>query len=296
MILGMSRSSSRWIFAALAASVAACGCAPEDDSASADGGSSPGGGDTCSAESLPTLTEGKLTVATSEPAYEPWVTGDAPETGEGFEAAVAYAVAAELGYSDEDVEWARVPFEAAIQPGPKEFDFDINQFSITEQRRQAVDFSSPYYDVAQAVVALEGSPAASASSASDLTDVAFGVQAATTSHQAIEDTVGPSVDPRPYNNNDDVKSALVNGQVEAIVVDLPTAFYITSAEIDDAVIVGQLPATSDDAREQFGLVLDHGSELTDCVSAAVDTLQDNGTLADLEEEWLADTAGAPVLE
>lgn len=293
----MSGVPSRWTAAAFVAVFVVAGCAPEDEPAAeaTDDPSVGAAGGACAADSLPTLTEGTLTVATSEPAYEPWVVGDAPESGEGFEAAVAYAVADQLGFAEDDVTWVRVPFEAAIQPGPKNFDFDVNQFSITDERRQAVDFSSPYYDVAQAVVALDGTPAASAASVADLADVRFGVQAATTSQQAIDDVIAPGPDPRPYNNNDDVKTALVNGQVEAIVVDLPTAFYITAAEIENATIVGQLPSAGAE-QEQFGLVLDHGSELTDCVSEAVDALREDGTLASIEEEWLADTAGAPVLE
>jgi polar amino acid transport system substrate-binding protein len=217
-----------------------------------------------------------------------------PANGQGFESAVAYAVAEQLGYAQDEVTWSRVPFDVAIQPGPKQFDFDINQFSITEERREAVDFSSPYYDVRQAVVAVEGNPAASAASIAELQDVRFGAQVGTTSLAAVEESVQPATDPQVFNTNDDAKLALDNGQIDALVVDLPTAFYLTAAEIEGGVIVGQLPEVGGEV-EQFGLVLDKDSPLTECVSEAVDALRDDGTLDDLEQEWLADVAGAPEL-
>lgn len=249
-------------------------------------------GDSCSPDSLETLTAGTLTIATDQPAYEPWMVDDDPTNKQGFEAAVAYAVAAELGYGDDEIEWVRVPFNAAIQPGPKQFDFDINQFSITDERKAAVDFSSPYYAVTQAVVATGSSPAADVTSLADLADLSVGAQVATTSLQSLQRVVD---EPAVFNSNDDAKLALENGQVDAIVVDLPTAFFITAAELTDGVIVGQLPDSSEGG-DEFGLLLDKDSALTDCVSTAVDTLREDGTLADLEAEWLADVADAPVLE
>ena len=207
---------------------------------------------------------------------------------------MAAAVAEQLGYSDATTTWVRVPFNAAIAPGPKTFDVDINQFSITDERKQAVDFSSPYYDVTQAVIAVQGTPAADATSLSALQDVKLGAQVGTTSYSAITDVIEPSSDPAVFNNNDDAKAALSNGQVGALVVDLPTAFYITSAELDNGVIVGQLPQGSG-TPEQFGMVLDQGSELTSCVSAAVDALRADGTLDRLATQWLAETGGARTL-
>ncbi|CAL9523160.1 hypothetical protein SUDANB121_03896 [Nocardiopsis dassonvillei] len=270
----------------------ATACAPADDGASGPDGENivectPGG--------LPTLTEGVLTIGTDSPAYPPWFSEDDPSNGEGFESAVAYAVAEELGYGPDQVSWTTVAFNSAIQPGPKEFDFDINQFSITEERARAVDFSSPYYDVRQAVVALAGSEAAGASSTADLAGLTIGAQVGTTSYETLLETVDPENEPLVYNNNDDAKQALENGQVDAVVFDLPTAFYITSAELEDAVIVGQLPRT-EAAAEQFGLVLDLDSPLTDCVSAALDALRERGDLAALEQEWLAEAADAPELD
>ena len=190
----------------------------------------------------------------------------------------------------------RVPFNAAIAPGPKDFDFDINEFSITPERAEAVDFSTGYYDVTQAVIALEGNPASGAASLADLKDVRIGAQVGTTSFTAVESVIAPTTEAAVFNTNDDAKQALANGQVDAIVVDLPTAFYITAAELDNGLIIGQLPAAQGVPVEQFGLVLDKGSSLTSCVSAAVDGLRAEGTLDELAQEWLSQTAGAPVLE
>ncbi|MEV7226184.1 ABC transporter substrate-binding protein [Polymorphospora sp. NPDC051019] len=271
--------------------VALTGCAPEEPTPTATG--TPAGGSTCTKESLPTRTAGKLTIGTDDPAYEPWFSGNDPANGEGFESAVAYAIAEKLGYAKEDVVWTRVRFDNAIAPGPKEFDFDINQFSITDARKQAVDFSSPYYKVRQTIIALKSSKIAGATSLADLKDAKLGAQVGTTSYSAITELVQPSSQPQVYNSNDDAKKALQNGQIDGLVVDLPTAFYITAAEITDAKIVGQVPQVG--VPELFGLVLDKGSALTGCVSTAVDDLSRAGTLAELEKKWLAQVAGAPEL-
>jgi polar amino acid transport system substrate-binding protein len=275
-----------------ATTLAASACAPQDQSNDAASSSS-GGGD-CTADSLETLESGTLTIATDEPAYEPWFSGDDPENGNGFEAAVAYAVADQLGYSKDQVTWTQVPFNAAIQPGARPFDFDINQFSITDERKQAVDFSSPYYSVSQAVITTAGSAADGVTSVADLKGLRVGAQVSTTSLQVLTDVIDPDAGPVVFNSNDDAKLALQNGQVDAIVVDLPTAFFITAAELDNGVIVGQLE-NSGDGGDQFGLLLEKGSPLTDCVSQAVDALREDGTLADLEQQWLSEVADAPVL-
>jgi polar amino acid transport system substrate-binding protein len=285
--------------AALAtAALALTACAPQEEgSDAAASGSSAAGSSAaqdCAPENLKTLEDGTLTIATDQPAYEPWVVGDAPESGEGFEAAVAAAVAEQLGYSKDQVTWTRVPFNAAIQPGPRPFDFDINQFSITDERKQAVDFSSPYYTVSQAVITTAGSKADGVTSIADLKGLKIGAQVATTSLDALQQVIDPDSDPVVFNTNDDAKLALQNGQVDAIVTDLPTAFFITAAELDDGMIVGQLE-TSDEGGDQFGLLLEKDSPLTDCVSQAVDALREDGTLDDLEQQWLADVADAPVL-
>jgi polar amino acid transport system substrate-binding protein len=245
-------------------------------------------------DELQTITAGKLTIGTGLPAYEPWVVGDAPESGEGFEAAVAYAVAAELGFAPEDVVWVRTTFDEAIAPGAKNFDFNLQQYSITDERKEAVDFSSPYYSTAQTVITVAGSKAAEAASLADLKGLLIGAATGTTSFAAIETVIAPTAGAQAFNSNDDAKAALANGQVDAIVVDLPTAFYLTAVELDGGIILGQLAGA--EAGDTFGLVLDKGSPLTAAVSAAVDTLRANGKLAELETTWLADFAGAPVLK
>ncbi|MFI5844096.1 ABC transporter substrate-binding protein [Catenuloplanes sp. NPDC051500] len=269
-------------------------CAPEDSGTdAAPAATTSGGALSCDPASLRTLTAGKLTIGTDQPAYEPWFKDDKPENGEGFESAVAYAVAGALGYAKDDVVWARVRFDSAIAPGPKAFDLDINQFSITEERRKAVDFSSPYYLVRQAVVAKNASPIAGATSLAGLKDAKLGAQVGTTSYQAITDLIKPSQAAQVFNSNDDAKQALENGTIDGLVVDLPTAFYMTAAELTDAKIVGQMPQVG--VPEQFGLVLDQGSPLTGCVTQAVDSLRTAGTLTSLEKQWLAQVAGAPEL-
>ena len=221
---------------------------------------------------------------------------DDPSSGEGFESAVAYAVAEQLGYAEGDVEWVRADFNAAIAPGPKTFDVDVDQFSITPERTEAVDFSTPYYQVRQSVVATSGSPAAGATSLADLAGVRLGAQVGTTSLQAITETIAPTTEPSVFNTNEDAVLALTNGQVDALVVDLPTAFYLASAELDDGTVVGQLPPADSAGGEAFGMVLELDSPLTDCVSGAVDALREDGNLAGLEQQWLAEAADAPVLQ
>ncbi|WP_422774482.1 ABC transporter substrate-binding protein [Plantactinospora sp. WMMC1484] len=262
---------------------ALAGCAPQNQPAPGPPQSA------CTKAELKTRTPGTLTIATDDPAYAPWFSDNLPANGKGFESAVAYEVAQQLGFARIDVQWVRVRFDAAIAPGPKEFDFDINQFSITEERKQAVDFTSPYYLVRQAVVAGKGSTIAGKTKLADLRGAKLGAQVGTTSYQAITDVIEPTVKPQVYNSNDDAKKALQNGQLDGIVVDLPTAFYITSAEIEDATVVGQLPQVG--VPETFGLLLDKDSPLTGCVNGAVDALRANGTLADLEKTWLSEVTG-----
>ncbi|WP_329278432.1 ABC transporter substrate-binding protein [Streptomyces sp. NBC_01451] len=271
----------------------AVGCAPQpEESAAKPTGTA---GATCAKGKLATQTSGKLTIATDEPAYEPWFKDGKPANGEGFESAVAYAVARQLGYDKANVVWQSVPFNKAFAPGAKTFDFDINQVSISAERKKAVDFSSGYYDVRQAVIALKTSKAAKATSIADLKGLKLGAQVGTTSLDYIDDVVKPTQEPAAYAKNDQAKSALQNGQVDAIVVDLPTAFYITAAEVTDAKIVGQFE-NQGGTPEQFGLVLDKGSALTSCVTTAVDTLREDGTLASIEKQWLSDAVDAPVLK
>lgn len=250
----------------------------------------------CSSTSISgdTITPGKLTIGTGNPAYEPWVLGDDPASGEGFEAAVAYAIAEKLGFAKEDVIWVRTTFDEAIAPGPKNFDFNLQQYSITEERKANVDFSSAYYETAQVVVTTSSSPAASAKSIADLKNYLIGAATGTTSYDAIVNVIAPNQEALAFNNNDDAKAALSNGQVDAIVLDLPTALYASCCELDGGTIIGQLPTA--EKGDQFGLVLDKGSKLTAAVTKAVDDLRADGTLAKLEEKWLTADAGVPVLE
>ncbi|MFC8345571.1 ABC transporter substrate-binding protein [Streptomyces sp. NPDC057280] len=278
---------------ALLATAVGCAPQPEDDAAAKPSGSTTGAA--CAKGKLATKTSGKLTIATDEPAYEPWFKDDKPANGKGFESAVAYAVAERLGYDKSAVVWQSVPFNKAFAPGEKTFDFDINQVSISAERKKAVDFSSGYYDVRQAVIALKDSKAAKATSIADLKGLKLGAQVGTTSLNYIEDVVKPTREAAAYAKNDQAKSALKNGQVDAIVVDLPTAFYITAAEVTDAKIVGQFE-NQGGTPEQFGLVLDKGSALTSCVTGAVDALRKDGTLAKIEKQWLSDAVDAPVLK
>ncbi len=271
--------------AALALSLSACAPAATTE---------PVVSESATAEALQTLTPGKLTIGTGLPAYEPWVVGDAPESGEGFEAAVAYAVAEQLGFAPEDVIWVRTTFDEAIAPGAKNFDFNLQQYSITEERKAAIDFSSPYYNTAQAVITIAGSPAANAKSLADLQGLLIGAATGTTSLAAIEDIIKPTAGAQAFNSNDDAKAALATGQVDAIVVDLPTALYLTAVELDGGLILGQLEGAQ--SGDSFGLVLDKGSPLTTAVTAAVDALRDNGKLAELEKTWLSDFVGAPILK
>ncbi|MFI2754383.1 ABC transporter substrate-binding protein [Cellulomonas sp. P22] len=274
--------TSRVLALAALSALALAACAPADESTpeATDG-------------ALPTLTAGTLTIGTSDPGYEPWVVDNDPSNGKGFESAVAYAVAAELGFDAAHVAWVPVSFEQIIAPGAKTFDLAINQVSISDERRKNLDLSSSYYDTAQAVVALAGNPAAQATTAAELAGLRIGAMVGTTSLTVATDAIAPTTDVSVFNDNDQAKQALVAGLVDAIVVDLPTALYITAAELEDGVLVGQLPAGDDP--DQFGLVLDLDSPLTDAVTAAVDALRADGTLAELETTWLTDAAGAPVL-
>lgn len=266
--------------AALALSLAACASSP---------GASPSGD---ADEGY--VTPGKLTVATGDTAYFPYVIDDTPESGEGFEAAVAYAVADELGFAKEDVVWVRTSFEAAIAPGPKGFDFNIQQYTITDERKQAVDFSSPYYQASQAVVAIEGGKADGVDTLAGLKDLLLGAMSGSTSATTIEKAVQPNVAPQLYNSNEDAVAALKANQIDAIVLDLPTAYYATGVYIENSFIVGELPAAG--IPDEWGLLLSKNSPLTPKVTAAVDALRDSGKLAEITDEWLGSGQGVTLLK
>jgi polar amino acid transport system substrate-binding protein len=287
--------------AALVATVLA-GCAPADSASSASGSaaapgasSSASGGGACSKDQLKLKTAGKLTIGTDKPAYSPWFVDDDPTNGKGYESAVAYAVAGKLGFSQGEVAWTVAKFDTLFSPKATTFDFDINQISITDERKKVVDFSSGYYDVAQAIVTVKGSKIAGAKSLADLKDAKLAAATGTTSYDAIINTIKPTAKPATFPDNDKAKLALSNGQVDGLVVDLPTALYLANADIKDGAVVGQL-APAGGTTEQFGLLLEKGSPLTQCVTQAVDALRSDGTLEKLQQQWLTDTAGAPVLK
>ncbi|MCJ0905276.1 ABC transporter substrate-binding protein [Rhodococcus sp. ARC_M6] len=250
---------------------------------------------TCGPLSGTTTHDGVLTVATDSPAYEPWFHDNDPSNGQGFEGAVARAVTEKLGYNSDQVAFTRVGWGDALKPGSKEFDFALDQFTISGDRRDAVDVSSPYYAVAQSVIALQSNSASQAADLASLTTYRLGAQAGSTSLLAITDTITPKTPPRTYANTNDAKAALVAGEIDALVVDIPTGFHITETELPQSVIVGQFPRPNA-VTEFFGLVLEKNSPLTACVSAAVDSLYADGTLEALATEWITDTADAPILD
>jgi polar amino acid transport system substrate-binding protein len=243
---------------------------------------------------LPTKCPGVFTVATDKPAYAPWFQGDDPANGKGYEAAVAYAVAKQLGFDAKEVRWVTASFNSVVTPGSKPFDVAINQFSISDGRRKAVDFSAGYYDVAQGVVAKRDSKIAHATTVAELAGAKLAAQVGTTSYTAIVAQIKPTLKPSVFDTTDLAVQALKNGQVDGIVVDLPTGFYMISAQLDGGTIVGQLPTFG--AAEQFGLILEKGSPLTAAVSQAVETLRRDGTLARLQQEWLAGVGGVSELK
>lgn len=248
----------------------------------------------CSPDSLQTKQPGTLTVATGEPAFPPWVIDDDPTNKQGFEAAVVYAIAEKLGYADDQVVWVRTGFDEAIAPGPKDYDFNIQQYSITEERDEVVDFSVPYYVTSQALVAYSDSPVTEAATLDDLKGYRLGAQIGTTSLDYIERVIEPDTPPAVYDTGSDAKAGLEAGQVDALVFDLPTAYYITAVEIPEATIVGVLEA-SDEQADRYGLLFEEGSPIADCINQALEQLREEGTLDALAEEWLQQAGDIPTL-
>jgi polar amino acid transport system substrate-binding protein len=277
---------------ALVAALTVVACGDDDDEGG--GGSSTGStaqADSCSKDQLQLVSDGQLTVGTDKPAFPPYFVDDDPTNGKGFESAVAYAVADQLGFSKADVKWTTVPFNSSYAPGPKQFDFDINQISITPAREKAVDFSEPYYVANQAVVTGKGSDL-QVSSLDDLKDASIGVQIGTTSLDAVKEVIQPSEEPKVFNDSNDVVTALKQNQVDAIVADLPTAFYITAAQVPGSKIAGQFSAPGGDS---FGLLLEKDSKLTPCLDQAIQKLDSSGELQRITDRWMGEAAGAPEL-
>ena len=289
---------------AAVALLALAACAPvEDDADTADEPTATASADEsasesaeeCAPDSLPSKKAGTLTIGTDSPAFEPWFKDNDPSNGEGFESAVAYAVAEELGFSEDQVAWVKVPFNNSYAPGPKNFDFDINQISITPEREEAVDFSQGYYTAAQALVALKDSPAAAATSIEDLRDYNLSAQTGTTSLTVLREVIQPDKTINPFEDTNQAKQALNNGQIDGFLADLPTAFFITAVEIPKATIVGQFQPEGGEP-EEFGLLFEKGSDLVPCVDQALTSLKDSGELAEIEEQWLSNVVDVPVLQ
>jgi len=301
----MSRVLRAATMAGIVALLAACTSGGATPSASADSSEVAGA---CTPESLETKTAGRLTIGTDNPAFppywdppaegeeatDPWELGD-PTNKRGFEGAVAWAVAGELGYGDDAVDFIAVPFDNSFAPGEKDFDFYLAQVSFSEERAGAVDLSDGYFFSNQALVANADTPITEATSIADVADYHLGVQVGTTSLAYIEEQIQPATEPSVYNSNDAAIAALNAGQVDGIVVDLPTAFFVTAVQMENGVIVGQFPPAGDE-QEHFSLVLEQDSPLTDCVNQAIASLEESGTLDDITQEWMSENAGAPVLE
>ena len=250
-------------------------------------------GDAC--DPLPTYEPDTLTVATGEPVFEPWMVDDDPANGQGFESALVYALAERLGFEADAVDWVRTGFDEAIAPGEKPYDFNIQQYSISEERAEVVGFSIGYYQVEPAIIADPENPVASAQSLADLKSARLGAAIATTSLDYIDNVIQPDSPAQVYNDNAAAKLAFDGGQVDGIVFDLPTAYYITAVEIPDAAIVGVLPRVGE-SPEELGLLFEKDDPLIECVNPALQALHDDGTIAALEDEWLAQGGDIPTLD
>jgi polar amino acid transport system substrate-binding protein len=279
----------------VAALAAACGSTKKSSSGS-------GSNTSCAKGDLNLVSAGKLTVGTDNPAFPPWFGGTPkspwkvsdPRSGQGFESAVAYAVAKQLGFSKSEVEWKHIPFSNSYAPGPKSFDFDINEISFTPARAKVVSFSDSYYDVNQSVVVNKGTPIASVTTAAGLKPYELGAQLGTTSYQLIQDTIKPSKKPSVFPTNTGAVQALKNKQIDGLVVDLPTAFYVTAVQVPNSKVLGQFP--TEPGGEHFGMVFQKGNSLVRCVNTALSKLRSGGTLKQLQQKWLAKATGAPTLK
>ena len=258
----------------------------------------------CGKSDLALVSSGTLTIGTDNPAYPPWYAGGSPKgskwkindpsTGKGFESAVAYAVAKQLGFSKAEVAWTYVPFNRAFAPGKKSFDFDINQISFTPARAKVVAFSSSYYDVNQAIVVVKGTKIASVSSVAGLKQFKLGAQLGTTSYDFINSQIKPSQKPAVFPQNAGAVQALKNHQIDGLVVDLPTAFYVTAVQVPNSKILGQFPTRG--GGEHFGMVFAKGNPLATCVDGALAKLRSSGALTKIQHAWLAKATGAPILK
>src|SRR5262245_23492936 len=279
------------------------------------GGSGGGGGNTttsgtttaansCSKDQLKLVTPDTLTIGTGNPAFTPWFAGGTikgspfkendPTTGKGYESAVAYAIADQLGFTKAEVKWIPVAFNLTYSPGPKDFDFAMQQISFLPQRAKAVEFSNSYFDNNQALVALADSPIASATSLSDLKDSKLGVVVGTTSFDYINDNIEPNDKPLVYDTLEANVAALKAGQIDGLVTDFPTAYYIANVELSNAKLVGRFPTVG--SQEYFGVTFQKNNPLVNCVNKAIAALKENGTLDQLEQKWITSKANAPLMQ
>ena len=299
-------TARRRIFLAAAATLVmllaavAAGCGSTKEASTGTGGTT--SASSCNKSDLQLVNAGVLTIGTDNPAFPPWFGGTPhkpwqvsdPRSGEGYESAVAYAVARKLGFAKSEVKWIHVPFNNSFAPGPKSFDFDINQISFDKKRAEVVDFSDSYYDVNQSIVVNKGTPIASARSIADLKPYSLGAQLGTTSYQFIKDTIKPTKQPSVFPSNTGAVQALKNKQIDGLVVDLPTAFYVTAVQVPNGKVLGQFPA--EPGGEHFGMVFAKGNPLAACVNAALARLKATGALKKIQTTWLSTVVGAPVLK
>jgi polar amino acid transport system substrate-binding protein len=296
----MTRSALAAVTAVAAVALAACGSSGSSASSAAPGSSGSGGATASGATTSCTnsaiqgelYAKGALTVGTDKPVYPPWFENNTPSDGKGYESAVTYAIARQLGFRPAQVHWAYEPFDDSYAPGPKKFDFDVNEISYTPQRATAVTFSASYYDVQQALVALKGTPIVTRHSPAELKGYVFGDQIGTTSLAFIASQIQPSHQPKVFQTLNVVKEALQTHQIAALVTDTPTAQYIASAEIPHAVMVAQFPSTG----EHYGLLFTKGNPLVTCVNRAIAALKANGTLAALQKRYLKIYLSVPTIK
>jgi polar amino acid transport system substrate-binding protein len=288
----------RWLLATATLALLASSCSEETPPAT-DGSSTESPAEemtaaTCAESHAADFFEaGTLTVGTDfDFMFPPWILNRKPESGKGFESAMAYEVAARMGFSDADVHWVSIPFNRSYAPGPKDFDFDINNISVTPERDQAVDFSDGYYDLTQALMVLKGSPIEDATTMAEIKDSIFGAQIGTTSLAFINTVIQPTKDPRVFDSTSDAKAALRNGTVDGLVLDLPTAYFEAYINTPNGALVGQFPSEG----EHLGLLFEDGSPLVECANLAIAEMTADGTLQQLQDEWLADYLAVPVIE
>jgi polar amino acid transport system substrate-binding protein len=298
----MRRALAIAVVAALAG--VAAGCGGGSGTTTSSNATSTSDKAACTKDTLHLQTPGTLTIGTGNPAYPPWYEGGTPNggtfkvndpaTGKGYESAVAYAIAKRLGFSHDEVKWIPVAFNLTFKPGPKNFDFAMQQISYNKQRAQAVDFSDSYYDVNQALVALKDSSIAHATSISDLKDAKLGVVVGTTSYDYINQNIKPSSKPLVYDTLDANVAALKAGQIDGLVTDVPSAYYIGNVQLSNATVVGRFPTVG--SQEYFGLTFEKGNPLVACVNKAISDLRADGTLDQLEQQWITSKAHAPLIQ